>query len=305
MSRLFVLGSANIDLTFRVQRMPVPGVTEVCPYQLGFGGKGANQAVQAARLGADVTFCGKVGDDSFGPAIIEELKKENISTEHVSVAPGMSTGTATILVDPSGQNSIVTHAGPNIAMSGGDVVRASSEIQSANVLLATLETPAEPLLAAFKIAKNAGIRTILNPAPPVDFPHELLHYVDICVPNESELFALTGLRADTVTDVADAAEALRQKGPKSVVVTLAERGAYVLSADQSGMAASFRVGVIDSSGAGDSFTAALAVELAKGESLLNAVAFANRVAALSVTRPGTQTSFPTREEVDAAVWLSW
>ena len=150
--RLFVLGSANIDLTFRVSGMPRPGVTEVCPYMLGFGGKGANQAVQAARLGANVAFCGKVGDDPFGPAIIDQLKKEGIVTDFVTTATGLPTGTAVILVDATGQNSIITHAGPNVVLAADDVNRAIAAIQSADVFLATLEVNAEPLFAAFRAA---------------------------------------------------------------------------------------------------------------------------------------------------------
>ncbi len=292
--RLFVLGGANIDLTFRVPGMPRPGVTEICPYQLGFGGKGANQAVQAARLGASVGFCGKVGDDPFGPAIVNQLKKEGIATEHVTTARGLLTGTAVILVEPTGQNSIVTHAGPNLALTADDVRRALPAIQSADVFLATLEVHAEPLFAAFRAAREAGVRTILNPAPPVDFPHELLELVDICLPNESELVALAGL---PIEQLPQAVESLRRKGPKAVVVTLGERGAFVVDEQGTEMIPSRPVQAVDTSGAGDSFAASLAVALGEGRSLGEAARWANQVAALSVTRAGTQMSFPTRAEI--------
>lgn len=291
-ARITVIGSANVDLTFRVPGMPRPGVTEVCrEYQLGFGGKGANQAVQAARLGAAATFVGKVGDDPFGPAAVEQLKQEGIATEFITAASGRLTGTAVILVDPSGQNSIITHAGPNVDLTVDDVRRAAPAIRASDVLLATLETPAAPLAEALTMARAAGVRTILNPAPPVDFPHELLRLVDICLPNESELAALVGEQGD----VAAAAAALRAKGPKTIVVTLGARGAYLLG-DTGEMSEGFRVAAVDTSGAGDSFAAALAVALAEGRPLRKAVRWANRVAAVSVMRRGTQTSFPRRSD---------
>lgn len=295
--RLFVLGSANIDLTFRTLCMPRAGVTEVCPYQLGFGGKGANQAVQAARLGASVTFCGKVGDDPFGPAIVQQLRNEGVAVEYVTTAAGLLTGTAVILVEPSGQNSIITHAGPNVRLTAEDISRALPAIQTADILLATLEAPAEPALAAFEAARSARVRTILNPAPPVDFPHELLRLVDFCLPNESELTALTGMGGHSNEDVLRAAEALRKKGPRTVLVTLGERGVFVLDDEGADWIAGRAVKAVDTSGAGDSFAAGFAVALGEGKSVREAARFGNSVAALSVTRPGTQSSFPTRAEI--------
>jgi ribokinase len=291
--RITVIGSANVDLTFRLPGSIRPGVTEVCrEYQLGFGGKGANQAVQAARLGADVTFIGKVGEDPFGPATIEQLTKEGVATEHLTTAAGKLTGTAVILVDPSAQNCIITHAGPNVAMTIADVRRAAPAITASDTLLATLETPAEPLAEALSIARAAGVRTILNPAPPVDFPHELLRLADVCLPNESELAALVAGGDDAPAS----AEALRAKGTKTIVVTLGERGAYVLD-DVGEEIPGHPVKAVDTSGAGDSFAAALAVALAEGKSLREAARWANEVAAISVTRHGTQTSFPRRAEL--------
>src|SRR5262245_40955356 len=296
--RLFVTGSANIDLTFRVPALPRRGVTEVCAdYQQGFGGKGANQAVQAARLGATITFLGKVGDDPFGPATIQQLRSEGIDVDHVTVAAGQLTGTAVILVEPSGQNSIVVSAGPNVTLTADDVRRATSAITSADCLLATLEVPGEPLLEAFRIARAAGVPTILNPAPPVFFPRELLQLVDVCVPNESELVALTDRSIDSLDDIASAAAALRDAGPKMVVVTLGERGAFVLDDAGAEHIAGVRVEALDTSGAGDAFTAALGVASAEGRSLRDSARWANVVAALSVTRAGTQASFPRRAEV--------
>jgi ribokinase len=298
-SRLFVAGAANIDLTFRVPAPPRAGVTEVCPdYRQGFGGKGANQAVQAARLGASVTFFGKVGGDPFGPAVIHQLQSEGINAEHVSVEKDLLTGTAVILVEPSGQNSIITSAGPNVALSVEDVRRASAAIAAADILLATLEVPGEPILEAFRLARSAGVRTVLNPAPPVFFPRELLALVDVCVPNESELVALTGRTIDSLGNVENAAKELRLAGPKAVAVTLAERGCLVLDEAASEHIPGAVVAAVDTSGAGDAFTAALGVALAEGRSLREAARWANAVAALAVTRHGTQASFPGRDEIE-------
>lgn len=295
--RLFIAGSANVDLTFRVPSMPRPGVTEVCPYALGFGGKGANQAVQARRLGAAVSFLGKVGDDPFGPAIVEGLRKEGIGIEHVTTADGCLTGTAVILVTPSGQNSIVTHGGPNVKLTRADARRAEREIANADAVLVTLEVPEKPLAEILRIARRHGIRTILNPAPPVDFPHALLKQVDLCLPNESELAGITGLRVGTFAEVELAAAAIRAMGPREIIVTRGKKGALVL--DNAGTEAIPGIGVkaIDTSGAGDSFSAAVAVALAEGLSLRESARWANQVAAISVTRTGTQSSFPCRGEM--------
>jgi len=298
--RLTVIGSANVDLTFRIPETPRPGVTEVCrEYYLGFGGKGANQAVQAARLGATVAFIGKVGEDPFGPATVNQLQREGIATAHVTTAQGRLTGTAVILLDPGGQNTIITHAGPNVALTAADVELASDVIAASDILLMTLEVPAEPAFAALRLARKAGVRTILNPAPPVDFPHELLAFVDIALPNESELVALTGLGAGSLDELRASAVALRKKGPDVVVVTLGERGVYLLDEDGEELLAARQVKAVDTSGAGDAFSAGFAVALGEGVSLRDAARFGNAVAALSVTRVGTQSSFPRRDEVAA------
>ena len=298
--RLTVIGSANIDLTFRVPGMIHPGVTEVCrEYYLGFGGKGANQAVQAARLGANVTFIGKVGEDPFGPATVAQMRREGIAAEFLTTAPACLTGTAVILVDPSGQNSIITHAGPNVKLTVADVRQAEAAIATSDVLLATLEAPAEPAFEAFRIARRSGVCTMLNPAPPVDFPLELLSLVDIVLPNESELVALSGMPAGTLEDVRAAAKALRRLGPKKVIVTLGQRGAFLLDDDGEEVIAGVDVNAVDTSGAGDSFSATLAVGVGEGRSLRDAARWGNAVAALSVTRIGTQSSFPKRVEAPA------
>ena len=293
--RLLVIGSANIDLTFYTPGTPKAGVTEICAkYLLGFGGKGANQAVQAARLNADVTFIGKVGNDLFGPAIVEQLRCEGINTTHVTASKDLPTGTAVILVDPTGQNSIITHAGPNIDLTASEIHAAASTLTSCDVLLATLEVPAAALFEAFSSARAHGIRTILNPAPAADFPADLLKLVDICVPNEAELLALVGECAN----VQKAAELLRERGPSAVIVTLGDKGYFFCDELGSEQVACNLVQVVDSSGAGDAFCAGLAVAIGEGVSLREAARWANAIAALSVTRRGTQAAFAKRAEID-------
>ncbi len=293
MVRLFVAGSANIDLTFRMDEPPRPGVTSICPYSQGFGGKGANQAVQAARLGAAVTFLGKVGDDAFGPALVQHLAHEGIKIDHLATVPGCLTGTAVILIDRDGQNSIISHAGPNVYVSKDDIENATDEIIHAHMVLATLETPAEALQRLFEIARNAHVLTLLNPAPPVTFPLHILRNVDICIPNESELEALTGRSINTVEGLENAVLDLHNLGPKQVIVTRGEHGVYFSCGEQRGMLPAEKVKAIDTSGAGDSFTAACAVAYARSRDWVQAISFATHAAAISVTRSGTQTSFAT------------
>lgn len=297
--RVFVTGTANIDLTFHIDTPPRAGVTTVYPhFQQGFGGKGANQAVTAARMGAAVTYLAKVGSDAFGTAIKQALTDEGIDVTHVTPAAECPTGTAVILVEPSGQNTIITHAGPNVALTEADVEAALPDLRRSRVLLATLETPGPALLELFRAARAAGVLTILNPAPPVTFPRELLREVDYCVPNESELAALTDIVVDSPDSLRASLAALQRWGPRHVIVTLGERGVAYTTPSGIGVIPPRPVHAIDTTGAGDAFCGTLAVALAEELPLDAALQRATAAAALSVTRPGAQTSFPTRAEID-------
>ncbi len=300
-ARVAVVGSANLDLTFRTPRLPRPGETLIgTGFQIGLGGKGANQAVMAARLGARVHFLGRVGNDVFGEQMLGGLRAEGIDTTHVSRDDARPTGVAGIVVDANGQNCILVVPGANHGLASADVRAAASVLQSARVLVAQLETPLEATGEAFRLARAARVATILNPAPAAPLPDELLRLTDLCIPNETELAALTGHPTDTLADVETAAHLLHGRGPGAVLVTLGARGALLVD-DRATHVPAVPVQAVDSSGAGDAFIGTLAVLLAEGRGVREALRPAAAVAALSVTRPGTQTSFPTRAEV-AHLW---
>jgi ribokinase len=297
--RLCVVGSTNIDLTFRTARLPAPGETLAGHgFQLGHGGKGANQAVMAARLGARVTMVGKVGRDVFGEGALRNYREQGIDTAHVLADDTRPTGVASIVVDDEARNCILVVPGANLGLTPQDVRAAAAAIEGADVLLCQLEVPLEAVSEALRIAKAAGVKTILNPAPAVPLPDELLRLADLCVPNESEIELLTGGQtAATLEEVAAAAWELLKRGPGTVIVTLGERGALIADSTSAEHVPAPRVAAVDSSGAGDAFIGALGVFLAEGAPLREAVLRANAVAALSVTRLGTQASFPTRAEL--------
>ncbi len=219
--RVCVVGSSNIDLTFRTSRLPRPGETLAGQsFQLGFGGKGANQAVMAARLGARLTMISRVGQDVFGEQIARNYREHGINTTHVLRDTGRPTGVASIVVDDAAQNCILLVPGANLGLSPADVRAAASEIGESGVLLCQLEVPLETTLEAFRAARAAGVRTILNPAPAVPLPDELLQLTDLCIPNETEAELLTEHRVTTPHEAETAARALQDRGPGTVLVTL-------------------------------------------------------------------------------------
>jgi ribokinase len=294
-----VVGSTNIDLTFRAARLPKPGETlSGHGFQLGHGGKGGNQAVMAARLGARVAMVGKVGRDTFGEGALRNYRQQGIDTTYVLTDPERPTGVASIVVDDAARNCIIIVPGANLGLTPQDVRAAADAIREARLLLCQLEVPVEAVAEALSIARAAKVTTILNPAPAVPLPDELLRLSELCVPNESEIELLTGGQtAATVQDAAAAAWELLKRGPRTVIVTLGERGALIADAGSAEHVPAPQVEAVDSSGAGDAFIGALGVFLAERVPLGEAVKRANGVAALSVTRPGTQASFPTRAEL--------
>jgi ribokinase len=296
--RICVVGSSNIDLTFRISRLPRPGETLAGQdFQIGFGGKGANQAVMAARLGATVTMVSRVAGDVFGNQIMSNYQQNGIDTTYVLRDGNRPTGTAAILVEDNGQNCILLVPGANAALSPEDVGQAATTLRECDVVLCQLEVPLETTLEAFRIARTAGVSTILNPAPAVPLPDELLRLTDLCIPNETEVELLTGQRVTNLEEAKAAAQILQQRGAGVVLVTLGERGVIVADDDWGHIPAT-PVRAVDASGAGDAFIGSLAVFLLEGLPLQEAARSANRVAAMSVTRPGTQASFPTRREIE-------
>jgi ribokinase len=294
--RICVVGSSNMDVTFRASRLPTPGETLAGrTFQLGCGGKGANQAVMAARLGAQVTMVSRVGGDVFGRQILDNFRTEGIDTTHVRVDASHATGAAAIVVDDAGQNSIIVVPGANYALTPEDVRAAAEVITQAQTLICQLEVPAETTLDALRSARRAGVRTIFNPAPVAAPADAMFAHSDFCVPNESELQSLSGQPVETLEQIARAAEIVRGHGARVVIVTLGERGALIVDERGSEHVPAEPVQAVDTSGAGDAFIGSLAVFLGEGVELREAVRRANHVAALTVTRPGTQASFPGRE----------
>jgi len=299
-AHLCVVGSSNIDLTFRTSRLPRPGETLAgSDFHLGQGGKGANQAVAAARLGARVSMVTRVGQDIFGEQIVANYRAQGINTTHVVIDRERPSGVASIIVDDEARNCILVVPGANQGLSPQDVRQAADVLRTANVLLCQLEVPLETIQEAFHLARSAGVRTVLNPAPAAALPDDLLRMTDLCVPNETELEQLTGQPAGTVAQATAAARSLLQRGPRLVIVTLGERGALVVDAQTAQHFPAVPVQALDTSGAGDAFIGGLAVFLAEKVALAEAMRRAHAVAALSVTRLGTQTALPTRGQLDA------
>ena len=291
-----VVGSLNADLVFRSARLPSPGETlSAHGFHISPGGKGGNQAVMAARLGATVTMVGRVGADPFGQQLLDALREQGVGIEHVGIDSTLPTGVAGILVDDDARNCILVAAGANGSVTPDHVRTAADAIRSAKVLLCQLEIPEEATLEAFRIARAAKVRTILTPAPVRAMSEELLRLTDVCVLNDTEADSLIG----TAGEPDAIARALRERGPTVVIITLGERGCYLSGSESDGLFAAPTVTAVDTTGAGDAFVGALAVELAGGGSLRLAIPRAITAAALSVTRPGAQASYPSRAEVEA------
>lgn len=299
-THICVVGSSNIDLTAHVPRLPRRGETlKGDTFHLGYGGKGANQAVTAAKLGAHVTMVTKLGRDVFGEDTLKNYRAHSVDITFVQFEETRSSGIAMILVDDHAQNCIVIVPGANATLTPDDVRRAARAIREADAVVCQLEVPVETTLEAFRVARAANVRTILNPAPAASLPDELLTLTDICIPNEIEIEMLTGVSVTTLTEGEHAARALLARGVPTVIVTLGERGALLVTADTVEHVAPITVNAVDPTGAGDAFIGSLAVFLSEGMVLRDAVRRTNAIAALSVTKPGTQTSFPSRDEADA------
>lgn len=298
--RVVVVGSANMDMVVSCERFPRPGET-VLASQFGMypGGKGANQAVACARLGGDVSLLAKMGIDMFRERLSESLGSNGVDLSHLLVDGSASTGIALITVDVSGQNEIVVVSGSNMQLTPDDVRRNSRIFDGAAVVLLQLEIPVETVLEAAKIAKSAGARVVLNPAPGRELPDELLHFVDVITPNESEAEILSGRAVRDQASALSAAKILLGRGVSDVVITLGSRGALHVCAHSSRHFPAYFVAVKDTTAAGDAFSGALAFGLATGGEVADSISLANAVAAFAVTRMGAQTSMPSGEEVNA------
>ncbi len=300
MSKLVVLGSVNADHVLQVPSFPRPGETlHGRNYQVIPGGKGANQAVAAARLNADVGFIASVGSDAFGINIIEDFKGDGIDTSGVKIVEGRPTGIAMIQVADSGENSICISAEANADLTANAINDDLEAIASAGYLLTQLETPLCGIQKAAQHAKENGTQVILNPAPACELSDELLELVDMITPNETEAEVLTGIAVTDQQTAQLAADKLHQKGIRTVMITLGAKGVWVSENGEGRIVEGFRVEATDTTAAGDTFNGALVTGLIEGKDLQQAIIFAHAAAAISVTRFGAQTSIPSRDEVDA------
>ncbi len=300
MNKLVVLGSVNADHVLQVPSFPRPGETlHGCNYQVIPGGKGANQAVAAARLKADTGFIACVGDDAFGINIRENFKMDNIDIGAVKMQPNCPTGIAMIQVSDSGENSICISAEANAKLTAEAIEPDLERIRQADYLLMQLETPLCGIEKAAQVAKQAQTTVILNPAPAKALSDELLSCIDIITPNETEAEVLTGIEVTDDFTAQKAANALHSKGIDTVLITLGAKGVWLSMGGQGELIAGFRVKATDTTAAGDTFNGALVTGLLEQLPLKSAIKFAHAAAAISVTRFGAQTSIPSREEVDA------
>jgi ribokinase len=299
MKRVLVLGSSNTDMVIRVPRIPRPGETVLgTDFAMAGGGKGANQAVAAARAGGRVTFVARVGDDVFGERAVANFAADGLDTRFVLRTTGSSSGIALINVDDRGENSISVASGANALLSVEDVKSAEAAFREAEIVLLQLESPLETVAAVVRAAQERAVPVVLNPAPARPLDAELLSGVSVPTPNETEAELLSGVPVRDDDGVREAAAKLRRLGPRTVVITLGERGVYASSPDLEGFFPAFRMEAADTTAAGDVFNGALAVALAEKLPLTEALRFAQAAAAISVTRLGAQPSAPTREEID-------
>ena len=296
---ILVIGSLNMDLTAGVDHIPAVGETILSnSFATIPGGKGANQACAVGRLAGRCAFIGAIGNDGYGKVLQESLHNFQVDTMGLTTKSHEASGMAVVMVNREGNNSIVVIPGANAALTPEDIDRHRSLIEECGLLVMQLEIPLETVLHAAKLAKSMNRTVILDPAPvPVRFPEELYQYIDIMKPNETELAQLTGISAEG-TGYVQGAEFLRKKGVKNVLVTLGEKGAY-LDSQEEGKAfiPACPADAVDTTAAGDAFTAAVAVRLAEGDSLSEASRFASLVSSIVVTRKGAQSSIPTMEEV--------
>jgi len=296
---IVVVGSSNTDMIIRLSRIPRPGETILGgKFLTAAGGKGANQAVGAARAGGKVAFIARVGKDVFGDEAIAGLRRDGIDVRKVRRDATAPSGVALIFVAEDGENSIAVASGANAKLSSADVRQAGTLIRSAALLLAQLETPLAAVRAAAELAVRAGVPFILNPAPARALSDSLLRLISIITPNETEAELLTGIKVTDEAAAAKASRALLLRGARAVILTLGARGAFLADGNRAQLVPGFRVKALDTTAAGDIFNGALAVALAEGEELPDAVRFANAAAALSVARLGAQPSAPTRREIE-------
>ena len=297
---IVVVGSTNTDMVIKASHLPQAGETILGGiFFMSAGGKGANQAVAAARLGGSVTFIARTGYDIFGKQSMELFEKEGIDVSGIQRDHHQPSGVALITVDEKGENCIVVAPGANAALTPGDIDEMKEKIENATLLLIQLETPIETVERVANIASAKKIKFVLNPAPAAKLSDELLKKISIITPNQKEAEMLTGIKVNDQSSAKQAAEFLHKKGIDTVIITMGAMGAFVFHENKSSAIAGHKVNVVDTTAAGDVFNGALVVALSEGKTMEEAAAFACKAAAISVTRLGAQASAPDREEVES------
>lgn len=296
---ILVIGSSNTDMVVKASRLPMPGETILGgTFTMYPGGKGANQAIAAKRLGGNVTFVSKIGNDLFGMQAMEIYQSEKIKTEYIFSDPKTSSGVALISVDSSGENCIIVDSGANKNLSVKDIDQVKNTIQNSDIILIQLEIPLETVEYAVSIAHNYNKKVILNPAPATAISDELLKKLHVILPNRIEAEMLSGIKVKDEKSAFRAANEISKKGVSNVVITLGKDGAYVKEKDNCMLLPANRVDTLDTTGAGDVFCGAVSVYLSEGHTLMEAVTFANLAASIAVTRLGAQSAIPYRNEVE-------
>ena len=296
---ILVFGSINMDLTAYVPKLPQPGETlQGSSYITVPGGKGNNQAVAAARLGADVKFVGRVGTDGFGKEVLQIVSQQNVDTSLVLKDPEHGTGIAVISVDENAENSIIIISGANFAIDDSDVERASQNMTDAKVLMLQLEVPLDACLKAAKAAKEKGVKVVFDPAPAIPLPDEAFKLMDIITPNETETEILTGMRPTNQEDASKAAKIFLEKGVGTAIIKLGAKGVYYENKEESGFIPPYKVNPIDTVAAGDAFNAGVAVAVSEGKPLAEAVRWGAAAGAIATTRKGALPAMPYREEAE-------
>ena len=296
-SKILVIGSTNTDMTAFCGKMPAPGETVLGnDFVMGPGGKGANQAVAAKRLGGDVRFVCKVGEDIFGENTIRHFKEEGLDTSGVMFSKKPS-GVALITVDESAENCIVVASGANNDYTEEDIRSIKEFIDECDILLMQLEIPVPAVLEAAKISHEAGKTVVLNPAPAIDLPEEIFKHISLFIPNENELEKYSGVKVFDAPSAAKAAKALMDKGVGDIIVTMGSKGSMICQGEETSFVTARKVEAVDTTGAGDCYCGALCVALSEGLSLKEAAEFATKAAAVSVQRPGAQNAMPYRNEI--------
>ncbi len=300
MNKVVVVGSSNTDMVIKAGRLPAPGETILGgDFIMNPGGKGANQAVAAAKLDAEVGFVARVGDDLFGEEAVRGYRSHGINVDLVSIDPNEPTGIALIMVDKTGENCIAVASGANLNLGVAEIDAAADRIASADVVLLQLEIPLETVRYAARLGRKSRRIVMLNPAPAQPLDDDLMSLIDVITPNEIEAEMLTGICVQGLDDAAKAAEALVGKGIATVIITMSSRGAFVMDKAFTGLVPACEVDAVDTTAAGDTFNGALAVALSKGLAIADATAFAVKAATFSVTRLGAQASAPSVADLES------